>query len=133
ATGGVGTRWLDRAVLKIATINVNGIRAAWRKGMPEWLAEREPDVVLLQEVRAPDEMMADFFEAEHWDLAHQASEFKGRAGVAIASRLQMSAIRIGLGAGEPTNSGRWVEADLELPDGGSLTAVSAYIHSGQVG
>src|SRR5690606_40100291 len=44
ATCGVGTRWLDRAVLKIATINVNGIRAAWRKGMPEWLAERGPDV-----------------------------------------------------------------------------------------
>jgi exodeoxyribonuclease-3 len=124
---------LDRSVLKIATVNVNGIRAAWRKGMPEWLEARQPEVVLLQEVRAPDEMMADFFDPESWDLAHQASEFKGRAGVAIASRLPMSAVRIGLGAGEPTNSGRWVEADLELPGGGTLTVVSVYIHSGDVG
>ena len=120
-------------MLKIATVNVNGIRAAWRKGMPQWLAERQPDVVLLQEVRAPDEMMADFFATSEWDIAHQASEFKGRAGVAIASRLPMSAIRIGLGAGEPTNTGRWVEADLELADGRSLTVASAYIHSGGVG
>ena len=118
-------------MLKIATVNVNGIRAAWRKGMPEWLATREPDVVLLQEVRAPDELMSDFFDTETWDLAHQASEFKGRAGVAIASRLPMSAVRIGLGAGEPTNTGRWVEADLELPGGGKLTVASVYIHSGE--
>src|SRR5690554_4635564 len=98
--------------------------------MPQWLEERQPDVVLLQEVRAPDEMMADFFDSDSWDLAHQASEFKGRAGVAIASRLPMSAIGIGLGEGA-TNTGRWVEADLELPDGGSLTVASVYIHSGE--
>ncbi len=117
-------------MLKIATVNVNGIRAAWRKGMPQWIEERQPDVVLLQEVRAPDELMADFFDPEQWDLAHQASEFKGRAGVAIASRLPMSAVRIGLGEGA-TNTGRWVEADLELPDGGALTVASVYIHSGE--
>ena len=117
-------------MLNIATVNVNGIRAAWRKGMPQWLEERQPDVVLLQEVRAPDEMMADFFDTDTWDLAHQASEFKGRAGVAIASRLPMSAVRIGLGEGA-TNTGRWVEADLELPAGGTLTVVSVYIHSGE--
>ena len=117
-------------MLKIATVNVNGIRAAWRKGMPQWLEERRPDIVLLQEVRAPDEIMADFFAPEEWDLAHQASEFKGRAGVGIASRLPMSAVRIGLGEGA-TNTGRWVEADLELPDGDSLTVVSVYIHSGE--
>lgn len=120
-------------MLTIATVNVNGIRAAWRKGMPTWLAERSPDVLLLQEVRAPDEMMADFFDPAQWDLAHQASEFKGRAGVAVASRLPMRAVRIGIGSGEPTNTGRWVEADLELPGGGEVTVVSVYIHSGEAG
>jgi exodeoxyribonuclease-3 len=119
-------------VLTIATVNVNGIRAAWRKGMPAWLAEREPDVVLLQEVRAPDEMLPDFFDPDTWDLAHQASELKGRAGVAIASRLGMQAVRIGLGEGA-TNTGRWVEADVALPDGELLTVASVYIHSGEVG
>ncbi|HWS58752.1 MAG TPA: exodeoxyribonuclease III [Actinotalea sp.] len=121
---------LDDAVLTIATVNVNGIRAAFRRGMGDWLVERAPDVVLLQEVRAPDEMVGEFLTAPTWHLAHAESLAKGRAGVAIASRLPMSAVRIGLDHAVATSSGRWVEADLELPDGGSLTVVSTYVHSG---
>jgi exodeoxyribonuclease III len=117
----------------VATANVNGIRAAYKRGMGDWVAARRPDVMLLQEVRAPDEILSDFLTTTDWDLAHEACEIKGRAGVAIASRLPMSAIRIGLGTGVPVDTGRWVEADLELPGGGSLTVVSAYIHSGQAG
>ncbi|HQY34251.1 exodeoxyribonuclease III [Actinotalea sp.] len=121
---------LDDAVLTIATVNVNGIRAAFRRGMADWLAVRQPDVVLLQEVRAPDEMVGELLTPPAWDLAHSESMTKGRAGVAIASRLPMSAVRIGLDHGVATNSGRWVEADLELPGGGTLTVVSTYLHSG---
>ena len=129
---------LDGPMLTIATANVNGIRAAYKKGMGAWVASRRPDVLLLQEVRAPDEMVGDFLPPAEWDFAHEACEIKGRAGVAIASRLPMSAIRIGLATGVPVDTGRWVEADLELPavDGGAprtLTVVSAYIHSGQAG
>lgn len=40
-------------VLTIASVNVNGIRAAFRRGMGEWLAARQPDVLLLQEVEPP--------------------------------------------------------------------------------
>lgn len=40
--------------MRIATANVNGIRAAERRGMPAWLAERQPDILCLQEVRADD-------------------------------------------------------------------------------
>ena len=43
-------------MVTIATANVNGIRAAYRNGMAAWLATRQPDVLLLQEVRAPDEI-----------------------------------------------------------------------------
>lgn len=120
-------------VLTVATANVNGIRAAFRRGMGEWIAERSPDVLLLQEVRASDEILGDHLSAGDWHLAHEASVTKGRAGVAIASRLPMRAIRIGIGTGAPSDSGRWVEADLELPGSGVLTVVSAYVHSGQVG
>jgi len=120
-------------VLTIATANVNGIRAAYRRGMDAWIASRTPDVLLLQEVRAPDSIVNDFLDG--WHVAHQACDIKGRAGVAVASRLPVSAVRVGLGAGEPeppVDTGRWVEADLELPDGGRLTVISAYIHSGTV-
>ena len=43
----------------LATVNVNGLRAAARKGMAEWLATTAADVITLQEVRAPDELLAD--------------------------------------------------------------------------
>lgn len=118
-------------VLTVATANVNGIRAAFRRGMGDWVEARRPDVLLLQEVRASDEILGDHLSADDWHLAHEASETKGRAGVAIASRLPMHAVRIGIGTGVPSDSGRWVEADLELPGGGLLTVVSAYVHSGQ--
>ncbi len=116
--------------MRVATVNVNGIRAAFRRGMGDWLARSAPDVLLLQEVRADDEILADHLSPDEWRLAHDSSAAKGRAGVAIASRLPMSAIRIGIGTGLPTDSGRWVEAELELPGGGTLVVASTYVHSG---
>ena len=68
--------------VKITTVNVNGIRAAHRKGMPAWLASEQPDVLLLQEVRATDEIVAELL-GEDWHIVHQACDIKGRAGVAI--------------------------------------------------
>ncbi len=125
-------------MLTIATVNVNGIRAAYRRGMGEWLQARQPDVLLLQEVRASDDILADHLSPSQWHLAHEASETKGRSGVAIASRLPMSAVRIGMRTGVTGDVGRWVEADLELAShegapARTVTVVSAYIHSGTVG
>jgi exodeoxyribonuclease-3 len=119
-------------LITVATCNVNGIRAAMRRGMGTWLDERKPDILLLQEVRAPEEMLDEFFPAaDGWHVAQQACRIKGRAGVAVASRLPLTAVRIGLGSAEPpVDTGRWVEADVALPSGGALTAVSVYIHSG---
>ena len=118
-------------MLTIATVNVNGLRAAFRNGMDSWLAHRTPDILLLQEVRAPDAIVHELL-GPQWHVAHQASEIKGRAGVAIASLLPVSAVRIGLAADEvPVDSGRWLEMDVEV--GGRnrpLTLVSTYIHSG---
>jgi len=115
----------------IATVNVNGIRAAFRRGMGAWLDARRPDVLLLQETRAGEEHLRDRLDPAAWHLAHAEAAAKGRAGVAIASRLPLSAVRVGLGPDDvATNSGRWVEADLGLPDGGALTVVSTYVHSG---
>jgi exodeoxyribonuclease-3 len=120
-------------VLRIATVNVNGIRAAFRRGMGAWLASSAPDVLLVQEVRADDDILADHLPRTQWGLAHEAAVAKGRAGVAIASRLPMRAIRIGIGTEAATDSGRWVEADLDLPSGEVLTVVSTYVHSGTAG
>ncbi len=119
--------------MRIASVNVNGIRAAYRRGMGEWLETRRPDVLLLQEIRATDEILEDHLGHE-WTTAHGACEIKGRAGVAVASRRPATAVRVGLGNGipePPHDSGRWVEMDLDQPDRDRpLTAVSVYLHSG---
>ncbi len=122
-------------VLIVATANVNGIRAAFRRRMDAWIADRTPDVLLLQEVRAPDELVREYLDG--WHVAHEPSELKGRAGVAVASRFPLREVRTGLAqhgpAGEqepPVDTGRWIEADVVLPDGGLVTVVSAYLHSG---
>ena len=48
--------------LTIATVNVNGLRAAARKGMHQWIDQRQPEVIALQEVRAPDGLAADLLD-----------------------------------------------------------------------
>nr|WP_285843685.1 exodeoxyribonuclease III [Kocuria palustris] len=125
-------------MLRIASMNVNGIRAAYKRGMAEWLAPRDVDVLCLQEVRAPDAIARELLGEQEWEIHHQEAEAKGRAGVLTAVRrgahggtLSPEARREGLGDGL-NDSGRWVEDDLRLPDGSLLTLVSAYVHSGEV-
>ena len=67
--------------LSIATINVNGLRAAVRRGMDAWVAQVRPDVMALQEVRAPDEVVAPLL-GDGWSHVGASSVLKGRAGVA---------------------------------------------------
>src|SRR5690606_13497324 len=89
--GGVGGVGEDGAMFSIATVNVNGIRAAFRRGMDAWITEQAPDVILLQEVRANDDILTGFF-GDGWHLVHEEGAAKGRAGVAIASRVPMQAV-----------------------------------------
>lgn len=122
-------------MLTVASVNVNGVRAAVRRGMRPWLAERAPDVLCLQEVRATD---ADLEESlgEGWHTVHEEASAKGRAGVAVATRTPPVAVRVGLEPATPDGgfdgAGRWVEADVETRDG-LLTVVSAYVHTGEAG
>lgn len=126
---------LKKDFLRIATVNVNGIRAAYKKGMAEWLEPRDVDILCLQEVRAPDEVVHQLI-GEGWYILHAEAEAKGRAGVAIASRQEPVATRVGIGDDYFATTGRWVEADYVVRDGGgkdtTLTVVSAYVHSGEV-
>ncbi len=115
------------------TANVNGIRAAARKGLDQWVAAWAPDVLTLQEVRAPDtqvrELLADFGEVgQH--LVHSEAEAKGRAGVAVLSSIAPD--RAWTGESDPrfAGLGRWAEADFDNCGGVKLTVISAYVHTG---
>lgn len=113
--------------VRIVSVNVNGIRAAARKGMTEWLAAADADIVALQEVRAS---LGDLHAAlPGWEIVHDEAVAKGRAGVAIASRLPAVTVRTDLGLEPEVSAGRWLEADFDI-DGEAVTIVSAYVHSG---
>lgn len=126
------------SVTTIATINVNGLRAAVRNGMRTWMSERRPDIVTMQEVRAPDELVAGLVEElvdGGWHVAHSECEHKGRAGVAVISRLPIVEVHEGLPSGtrsgtDFSHSGRWLEAGFTTADDETLTVVSAYVHTG---
>lgn len=121
----------------ITSINVNGIRAAVKQrseenlGMLPWLRETAADVVLLQEVRATHKQtlaaLAPALE-EGWHLAAAESSTAGRNGVAVLSRREPDAVRIGFGSAEFDPAGRYIEADF-----GGFTAASLYLPSGDVG
>lgn len=129
-------------MLKIATVNVNGIRAAFRKGMDTWLEQANPDVVLAQEVRASEEITSELF-GDDWQVAVNTSQLKGRAGVAVAVR-KSSPWRLADSQADtvpvevPQDGGRWLEAVLTRENEGGkadaqLRVISAYFHSGEVG
>lgn len=116
--------------LRIASINTNGIRAAYRKGMGEWLEGRGIDILAIQEVRAATSDIEGLLGPE-WSVLHDAATAKGRAGVAIASRNAATIHRVELGASDFDSAGRWLEADFAVGDR-IVTVVSTYVHSGEV-
>ncbi|MBM9621081.1 exodeoxyribonuclease III [Streptomyces zhihengii] len=116
-------------MLTVTSVNVNGLRAAAKKGFVPWLAETSADVVCLQEVRAeaaqlPDEVRSP----EGWFTVHAPAAAKGRAGVALYTRREPDRVSVGFGSSEFDGSGRYVEADLP-----GVTVASLYLPSGEVG
>jgi len=116
--------------LRIATINTNGVRAAFRKGMGDWLMNRGIDILAIQEVRASTDDLTELLGPE-WNVLHDAATAKGRAGVALASRSSASIHRVEIGSADFDTAGRWLEADYTV-NGKDLTVVSCYVHSGEV-
>lgn len=120
----------------LTTLNLNGIRAAAKRGLSDWLLQENPEVLLLQEVRA-DAATTRSALGDQWQVVVVPSRVKGRAGVAVAVRAGAGDIVAAGSRGvldgqeTDTDSGRWLEVDLDL--GIPVTVVSAYLHSGEVG
>ena len=73
--------------MKIITYNVNGLRAAVNKGLPEWLAEENPDVLCLQETKLqPEQYPAEAFEALGYKAYLYSAQKKGYSGHLDQSR-----------------------------------------------
>ncbi|MCC6495212.1 MAG: exodeoxyribonuclease III [Propionibacteriaceae bacterium] len=114
--------------MRVATVNVNGIRAATRRGFADWLAARDCDLVALQEVRSPAELVpAEALSGYHF--SYHAGDRAGRNGVALLSRTPPVAVRHGFGNAAFDAEGRYLEADLDLR-GWRLTVASLYLPKG---
>ncbi|MCZ0988742.1 exodeoxyribonuclease III [Streptomyces diastatochromogenes] len=116
-------------MLTVTSVNVNGLRAAAKKGFVEWLAQTSADVVCLQEVRAePHQLPEEVRQPDGWHVVHAPAAAKGRAGVSLYTRREPDRVRVGFGSAEFDGSGRYVEADLP-----GVTVASLYLPSGEVG
>ena len=97
--------------MKIATFNINGIKA--RIGaLTDWLSDAEPDVVVLQEIKTVD----DGFPTDHFaDLGYHVETHgqKGFNGVAILSKLPLSDLGRGLPGDESDDQARFISATVE--------------------
>ena len=116
-------------VLRIVTLNVNGIRSAASKGLFRWLRRAEPDVVCLQEVKADEVDIPEAFrfpDGLH-GLFHCAQR-RGYSGAALYAAKEPRSVRLGFGSAEFDAEGRYVEAEFR-----DLTVISVYFPSGSSG
>jgi exodeoxyribonuclease-3 len=96
--------------MKIATFNINGIKAR-AEALPAWLDEAVPDVVLLQEIKSVDEAFPrEIFEERGYNVeTHGQKSFNG---VAILSKLPLEDVTRGLPGDDDDEQARWIEATV---------------------
>jgi exodeoxyribonuclease-3 len=124
---------VQRHVVAVVTANVNGVRAALRRGGLSWLHRSNTDIWALQEVRSTRAELDDVLEQAGLtdiNVAYAESSAKGRAGVGVLSWLPIADVRVDLPAKEFRGTGRWIEADVVTPSG-PLTVISTYVHTGE--
>ena len=113
--------------MKIISYNVNGIRAALKKGFLEWLVAANPDVICLQEIKAQeDQLDLSLFETAGYPYTYWFSaQKKGYSGVAVLSKTKPKNIVFGTGIESMDFEGRNIRADFE-----GVSVMSLYLPSG---
>jgi exodeoxyribonuclease-3 len=112
---------------RILSWNVNGLRAAYKKGLLVWLLRERPDVLCLQETKAaPDQLPPDLKEVEGYHAYFASAERKGYSGVALYTRLEPREIRGGFGVEKFDREGR-----TQLADFGDFLLFNVYFPNGK--
>jgi exodeoxyribonuclease-3 len=110
-------------VFRIITCNLNGIRAAARKGFFRWMGEQQPDIVCLQETKAQEHQLPpEALDTPGFHTAFVDARKKGYSGVAIYARRAPDRIVRGLNIEEYDIEGRFVRMDF----GDDLSVASLY-------
>lgn len=112
--------------MRIITANLNGIRAAARKGFFAWMLKQNADVICLQELRAQvDQLTREMLAPEGYHGYFHDAEKKGYSGVGIYTKSLPDRVRVGLGWPEIDSEGRYLQVDF-----GDLSVISLYLPSG---
>ncbi len=115
--------------MKIISYNVNGIRAAIKKGFIDWLNTNPADIICLQEIKANEEDIDRLaIEKAGYRSYFFSAQKKGYSGVGILSRLLPDNVQNGHGNEQSDFEGRVLRADY-----GDITIISAYFPSGTSG
>ena len=115
--------------MRIISYNVNGIRAAIKKGFIDWLATNPADIICLQETKATDADI-DVKQLENLGFHHHwfSAQKKGYSGVAVFSKIKPDKVTLGNGHSESDDEGRVIQLDI-----GKIRIINAYFPSGTSG
>ena len=114
--------------MKVISLNLNGIRAAGRKGLYDWLPTVDADIICLQELKAqPDQIEGQPYHPEGYHTYFHAAQKKGYSGVGIYCKQKPDNVQMGMGKGfeDVDFEGRYIQADF-----GDLSVISLYMPSG---
>lgn len=115
--------------MKVASFNVNGIRAASKKGLIDWFLTEKIDVLCIQETKAQEHQLTDaLFNPKGYYRAVFDAQKKGYSGVAIYTNMKPDTVITGLGFPTADNEGRYLQANF-----GNLSIASLYLPSGSSG
>ncbi len=113
-------------MLRIISLNLNGIRSAWNKNLLPWLQQQHADVVCVQELKAQlADLSPEMCSPDGMHANYHPAEKKGYSGVGIWSREAPLGVVAGFGGGEFDSEGRYLRADF-----GNLSVISLYLPSG---
>ena len=115
--------------MKLVSYNLNGIRAAVKKGLVDWIAENDFDFVGIQETKAWEiDIRKELFEEIGYKTYWYSAKKKGYSGVGILSKVEPDKVEVGCGFELYDNEGRVIRADY-----GDLTVLCIYFPSGSSG
>lgn len=117
--------------MRILSWNVNGIRAAERKGFFEWLAQKPAEIICVQETKAhPEQLIKKILEPDGYQSYWSSAERKGYSGVAVFTKKTPIKVSEGLGEKGFDREGRVLQLEFKdfilfniyFPNGGNGNA-----------
>lgn len=115
--------------MKIITYNINGLRAALKKGFADWLKATDADVICLQEIKStPEQIEPEVFRSLGYELFWHPATKKGYSGVSIFTKVKPENVCIGCGIEKYDFEGRVIRADYK-----DFSLMNVYMPSGSSG